>query len=343
MGGATKKRPATWWQLKTRRSNVLIASEQASLWSLVYQPKPIAAAFTRRGVQLLFGVLGLVMILSAFSNPEVVGRVSRHVSRTKLRFTALELRDGRQDPSLVNVGSFGVMLDGVAVHAAALKSGSSLVLEFPSPTPWNQWYFDTEGLTERDPVRFALEEWQPHTSGVSASEQGQCGTAQATDNCEGGRWIALGSSSELSFHITRTLFHGHYPTSVERGTREIIDQRFELGCFLVTAATLLLFGFLLILSAIAGAVGLEGVSQTVVVSAELILSLCTGFAAVWYFIHPTSRGTNWNASFHAIASLIYLICWQLLRCNQVGRPATRLEVPSSFVSAPFCIYRFFRP
>ena len=294
-----------------RRSDISIASESASLWSLWSQPQPIAAALTRRGVQILVGVLGIVMIAAAFSNMEVVRAFSQNVS-TKLRFTVLEVRDGRQDPRLFNIKSFGVMMDDAVVQRATtlVRTGPSLVITFAEPTAWNKWYFETGGQIEHDPVRFALENWHP-----SLSTNLENGTAAGGS----GRWQMVGSSSELSFHITRTFFHGHFPTRMERGIREVIDQRFELGCYLGAGAQLLCFGFFLVLSSTAAAAaGREQVGQTVIIFAELFAAICTGIIAIWYFVNPTSRGSNWNAVYHAIAALQYLVCWHGLGTNQVS-------------------------
>ena len=305
-----------------RRSNISIASERASLWSLWSQPQPIAAALTRRAIQILVGVLGLVIIAAAFSNMEVVRGSSRNVS-TKLRFTVLEVRDGLQDPQLFNIKSVGVMLDDAVVQRATslVRTGSYLILSFPKPTAWNQFYFETGGRTEQDPVRFALEEWQPSViSGPTANLEDEEGgsAAAAAEERENGRWRTVGSSSELSFHITRTFFHGHYPTSIERGIREVFDQRFVFGCYLGAGAQFLCFGFFLVLSStVAAAAGKEQFAQSVIIFAELFAAICTGGIAIWYLFHPTSRGTNWNAFYHAVATLQYLVCWHGLGTNQV--------------------------
>ena len=293
-----------------RRSDVVIASETASYGSLWHQPHPIAAAFTRPTFQVMFIVIGIVTMSAAFSNMQVVDDVSGYTSH-RLRFTVLELRDAAQDPSDFNVGSFGVLLDGKEVPAASLvKTGSSLVVSFSEGVKWNMWFFETSGLVPNDPVRFTLEseEWQPATD--------------ATDTCVGGpdsqlHWRMVGSSSELTYHVTRTLFHGHFPTSTKRGIREVIDQRFAFGCYLGTAAQFISPGLLTIVSAVAGAFGREQVGQVVIPLTHLIEAIACGLIGAWYFVSPTSRGANLNALFHAVNSASFLVAWNFLRVNQV--------------------------
>ena len=126
------------------------------------QPRPIAAVYTRRPFQMVFIVMGIATTNAAFSNWVVVSNVCGHYSR-RLCFTVLELRG--QDPrlTLFNVGSFGVMQDGIDVqrNATVVKSGPSLTVSFSEPTAWSQFYFETGGETQYDPVCFTLEEWQP--------------------------------------------------------------------------------------------------------------------------------------------------------------------------------------
>ena len=276
------------------------------------QPRPIAAAFTRRPFQMVFIVMGIATTNAAFSNWVVVSDVCGHYS-SRLRFTVLEQRG--QDPrlTLFNVGSFGVMQDGIDVqrNATVVKSGPSLTVSFSEPTAWSQFYFETGGETQYDPVRFTLEEWQP--PGVSEDAMETC------ERDQNSRWQMVGSSSHLTYHVTRTLFHGRFPTRMERGVREVFDQRFALGCFVQAVSLFILPGLFCIVSAIAGAFGMEQVGQVLIPLTPLISAITTGFTCAWCILYPSSRGRNWNAWFHAVNCLSYLVSWNLLRFNQVTK------------------------
>ena len=247
--------------IRRSRSHVSIAAETACFSSMAYQSQPIAAALSRRTFQGVVGTMSLFLLVTAIRQYDVP---EAHID-LKLRFSPLELRDGRSDVKNCSVGSFGVLLDGVlSTGATSLrKEGASLILTFSTPTMWNQWYFETPeyGRVEHDPVRFVLEAWEPdsHVSsansiGASSGARegggraiyyfpegggGRCSnprgggsdaeaTEEVTESCSAasGRWRTIGSSGILSFRRTRTFFHSFFPT--RHGAREIHDYSLDV-------------------------------------------------------------------------------------------------------------------
>jgi hypothetical protein len=214
------KHPETILVLDAKTCNFkAMALRSVPFSSVFFCSKPMVAALTWRRTQLYMLLVGCGMVPGALNFPH-------NTQSHAVRFTAMALRNASLLVSSPGIANFGLLLDGHPLSNIAFSvqvHGSSMTITAKSkeePMQWNGWYFTTSEteLPDTDPVRFQL-----HSLGKPVNS--------ASD--EPADWTVVGSSSLIHHRDlgTTTLFHGEYPTSLERGHIEVRALALEKATF----------------------------------------------------------------------------------------------------------------
>ncbi len=186
--------------------------------------RPVAAASTKRSVQLASAIIALYYIVLAFSFGKQIGINSENgpPEICAVRLRVLVLRDPGLHLIEGNNLTFGLMKNGCPIHSLTPAFGSSnlpasLVLNTEEPMHFDGYFIEIpHGPTAADPVRWIVEVCRGskgiHDDGDGVGCSGQWKAVSASD------WDAPTTMGQLFQKVD-------YPTSLRRGERMVLELR----------------------------------------------------------------------------------------------------------------------